>query len=125
MYSERLFAFAVAVAFGLLPYTGVKDMPPVVAWIGIFGAGLIAVLTFVPIEPKFVWPISLIISGALCSIAGSVWLYQRVQETPKQVNAVQELQPSSQLEPAQPTIAASIVSPLRIEFEDGNKYERI
>jgi hypothetical protein len=93
--SERIFSVAMAIAFYLLPYAGVKDMPPFVAWIGIFGALLIGALTFVPMETKLFWPVSLIIAGTLCFMAGSVWLYQRIQETPQSVNAVQETEPPS------------------------------
>ena len=83
MDSERVFALCVGALFYFLPYL-MRDMPAFVVWIGIAGAVAIGTTTFVPINPRLIWPIALVITSGISFVAALSWLYQRYDETPKE-----------------------------------------
>jgi hypothetical protein len=76
MARQVLFGLAVATVSYFLRYA-VRDMPPVIAWTGVFGGLVIAVLTFTPLAERFVLPISIIGVGGLLLFAGGMLFYER------------------------------------------------
>ncbi len=73
---ELIFGSSLAIVFFLPPFA-VKDVPPFVVWTGVIGGVFICALAVVPIDDKFLFPISFLVAGCLIVIASGMVLYER------------------------------------------------
>ena len=96
--TEAVFALATGAVFWLLPYA-IKDVPPFVAYVGMIGSVVMAIIAF--LSERFFLPAMLATVGvALLVISGRLFYTRAHEERPKQQQTVQATAPPVQAPPA-------------------------